>query len=146
MGFGGFLPCGWVCGCFGVGLVAVFVFGWRIYDAGDVTGCGEGEGGLPAEELCAFVGGLPWGDVVFTGGEEIGGGFDFGEVDGVAVHGDAAGFSEFVIAVHFAQVEGVHGGGHVGGIVVPVEEVEGEGFFAHQVVIDDEGPDEVVGA
>ena len=40
----------------------------------------------------------------------------------------------------------MHRGGHVGGIVVPIEKVEGEGFFTHQVIVHHEGPDEVVGA
>ena len=69
----------------------------------------------------AFICGAPWGDVVFAGGEEIGGGFDCCKVYGGAVHCYAAGLCEEIVAVEFAKVKAVHRGGHVGGIVVPIE-------------------------
>lgn len=40
--------------------------------------------------------------MVFAGREEVGWGFDFCDVDGGFVHGDAAGVFEEIVAVHFA--------------------------------------------
>jgi hypothetical protein len=68
------------------------------------------------------------------------------DVDRRVEQRDAARFAQQVVEVHVAQVVAVHLVGHARGIGVPVEQVEGEGLLAHQVVVDHEGPDQVVGA
>ena len=45
-----------------------------------------------------------------------------------------------------AQIEAVIGGRHARRVGVPVQQVEGQRLLALQVVVDDVGPDQVVGA
>jgi hypothetical protein len=56
------------------------------------------------------------------------------------------GCAQQVLHVHVAQVEAVHRRRHARGIGVPVQQVEGEGVLAQQVVVHHEGPDQVVRA
>ena len=83
--------------------------------------------------------------MVFDGGDEVAGGLDLADVDRHATEGDAARILELVGQVHIAQVEAVHCSRHAGGVGVPVKQIERERILAHQVVIDHERPDQVVG-
>ena len=48
--------------------------------------------------------------------------------------------------IELAQVERMVGRRHARGVGIPEQQVEGEGLLAQQVVVDDERPDQVVGA
>ncbi len=48
--------------------------------------------------------------------------------------------------VHVAQIKTVHYPGHAGGIRIPVQQIKGEGILAHQIVVDHEGPDQIIAA
>ena len=114
-----------------------------------MAGGGEDETHGAGENLGGRIGRGPGRDVVLAGRQEIGRRLDLGEVDRHPVELDAvwaARLDQLVVLVHGAQIEAVHGRRHARGIGVPVEQVEGEGVLAEQVVVHHEGPDEVVGA
>ena len=131
---------------FGVGPVAVFVGRRRIDDAGDVAGTAQHELVGPAQHPRTGIGGGPRRDVVLDGGNEVGGRLHFRQVDGRPVEGDGARFDQLVADVHLAQVKQVHGHRHARRIRIPVQQVERKRVLAQQVVVDIEGPDQVVGA
>ena len=118
----------------------------RVDHPGDMAGAGERELHRAGEQACADIGRLPRRDVVLDRRQEVGRGLDLRDIDRHAVERDAAGPAQQVLQVHVAQVEAVHRRRHAGGVGVPVEQVERERILAHQVVVHDERPDQVVGA
>ena len=68
------------------------------------------------------------------------------EGDGYASERDSARVTEAIVHVHVAYEEGVHGGRHVGGIRVPMQNIEGAGALTEQVTVYVKRPDQVVGA
>ena len=126
--------------------VAVFAAVRRVDHAGDVAGRRQHEALRPAEQLRAAIGRLPRRDVVLPRRQEIGRRLDLAEVDRHAGQRDAVRLRQQVLLVHLAQVEAVHPRRHAGRIGVPVQQVERERIVAQQVVVDDERPDQVVGA
>ena len=129
-----------------MGPIAVLVGGGRIDDAGDVPGATEHETHRPTDQLGAGIGRSPRCDVILVGREEINWGLDLAQVDGHAGQGDATRFTQQVLLVHVAHVEAVHVARHARGIGVPVQQIEGIGILAQQVVVDHEIPDQIIGA
>ena len=84
--------------------------------------------------------------MVLAGRQEEGRRLDPAEIDRHAAQRDAARLHQQVLLVHVAQIEAVHQCRHAGGIAVPIQQVEGEGVLAQQVVVHHERPDQVVGA
>ena len=130
----------------GIGVVGIFLGVRMVHHAGDMAGPGKHEFARPGEELSRGVGRLPGRDMVFLGRKEEGRGLDLGDVDRHPVEGDTARLRQQILLVHLAQIETVHGARHARGIRVPVEQIEGEGVLSHQIVVDDEGPNQVIGA
>ena len=83
--------------------------------------------------------------MILLGREDEGRDLDLAEIDGGLLQRDAARLHQEILLIHLAQIEAVHGGGHARGIGIPVEQVEGEGLLAQQVVVDHEGPDQIIG-
>src|SRR5215210_3118444 len=71
---------------------------------------------------------------------------DPGEVYRAALYLYLARFYEVVLQIGVAQVEAVGVAGHTRAVRVPVQEVEGGGLLAEEVIVYDVGPDQVVGA
>ncbi len=84
--------------------------------------------------------------MVVAGRQQKGRRLDLAQIDRHAAQGDAAGPRQQVLLVHLAQVEAVHRRRHARRIGVPVQQIERERRFAEQVVVDDERPDQIVGA
>ena len=57
---------------------------------------------------------------------------------------DAARFFQPVFEVHLPEIEDDHGRWQSCIVGIPIEEIEGHGFSAHEVVVHKEGPDEIV--
>ena len=125
--------------------MAIFAAFRRVHHAGDVSAGGQHEPLGAAQQRRAAVGAGPGRDMVLPRGQEVGRHVDPPEVDGVAQQGQAAGFAQQVLLIHLAQVEAVHTRRHPGAVAVPIQQVERERLVAHQVVVDHERPDQVVG-
>ena len=123
---------------------AVFGLRRRVHHARDVAGAGQHVIDRAAELRRALEDRERRGDVVLARREVEDRDLHLGQIQPhVAQHHLALG--ERVLQVAIAQVEGVVGRRHPGGVGVPVQEVEGGRRLALDVVVDDVGPDQVVG-
>jgi len=92
------------------------------------------------------IGGPPGRDVVLTRGQQKCRRLDFSKVDRDAGKLNAARLRQQVPLIHVPQIERVHGGRHASGVRVPIEEIERNGLLPEQVIVHDEGPNQVVRA
>src|ERR687897_77732 len=109
----------------------------------DVAAGGQHEAALAAEQLRAPKCVLPRHEVVVEAGDGVDVGGTARQVDRLAEHLDAAGARERVLERDAHEVA-VQAGGEADRVLVPVEDVEGRRPAAHQVVVDDVAPDQVV--
>ncbi|MND33014.1 hypothetical protein D3C80_235980 [compost metagenome] len=117
----------------------------RVDDAGNVAGSAEHEFHRPAKQRSAREDRFRRRDMVVAGGEIVDRDLDIAEIDPFAGNAHQS-TREIVLEITIAQIKRVAGGGHPGRIGVPVEQVEGQGLGAAQVIIDHIGPDEIGGA
>ena len=134
------------CGQLLVGPVAVFVRLGRVDHAGDVPRAGEHEPRFSTEELRPRVRRLPRRDMVLDRRYEIRRNGDLRHIDWSAGQRDAAGLAQLVPHVHVAEVKAVHLRRHPRRVLVPVQEIERKGVASHEVIVDDERPDQIVAA
>ena len=118
--------------------------GRRVDDPGDVARGAHHKALLALEDLCRAVGGLPGHDVVLARAVDVDGGLDEAEVQLLAAHRQLARLFQLVLQVGVPQVPAVHRARQVGGVAVPVEQVEGRRLLALEVVADHVVPDQVV--
>src|SRR5829696_272301 len=126
--------------------VFALALGWGVDHAGDVAAVGEGEAGLGVGELPDLPRRVPRDDVVPLGADGVDLALYLAQVYGTTLYLYLAWLDEVVLEVGVAQVEAVGVAGHVRAVGVPVEEVEGRGLLAEQVVVDDVRPDELARA
>ena len=84
-------------------------------------------------------------DMVFTRAINIDRQIDLAQIDLLAAHRQLAGLDQVVLMVGIAQVPGVHGTGQVGGIAVPVQQIERRRRFAFQIIAHHVVPHQIVG-
>ena len=127
------------------GPILVFALGRRIDDAGDMAGAGDDKAHIAAEAFRADHHRSGRCDVILAGGEIVDRDLHRLEIDqAVAEHHLA--LRQFVVEIAIAQIERMIGGRHPRGIGIPVQQIEREGRLALQIIVDDIGPDQVVGA
>src|ERR671920_1581305 len=126
--------------------VAALALGGGVDHARNVARVGEGEPGGAVGEPGYLPRRRPGDYVVPLGSYGVDVALDPAEVYGTALYFYFAWLYEVVLEVGVAQVEAVGVAGHTRAVRVPVKEVERGGFLAEQVIVDDVGPDQVVGA
>jgi len=82
----------------------------------------------------------------FTRCQDVGRGGDRAEIQRHAERFESTGNFQIVLKVHVAQVVGIEPPRQVAAIGIPVQQVEGTGRSALEIVVDDEMPYQVVGA
>src|SRR5215212_5532866 len=107
---------------------------------------GQGEAGGAVREPGDLPRRGPGDDVVSLGPDGIDVALDPAQIDGTALYLYLAWLYQVVLQVGVAQVEAVGVAGHTRAVGVPVQEVEGRGLLAEEVVVHDVGPDQVVRA
>ncbi|MND63983.1 hypothetical protein D3C80_553030 [compost metagenome] len=100
---------------------------------------------LAAEQVHRAVAGIPWGDVVGQARHAIEIAGDLLEIYWSATDLQGAGTGQRVGLVHLDEFA-VQRGRQVGGVVVPVEDIECRRLVTEQVVVDPVAPDQVIGA
>ena len=128
-------------------VVAVLLLGGRVDDARDVARLRQHEDLVGrAHAVDPLVGGLPRSDVVGLARHRHERHRHVRQAQPLAADLDAAFPREAVLLAQLAQVLDRHGGGQVGRVSVPKEQVEGGRRLAHHVAPDRGGVDEVLGA
>src|SRR5215212_4812887 len=107
---------------------------------------GQGEAGGAVREPGDLPRRGPGDDVVSLGPDGVDVALDPAQIDGTTLYLYLAWLYEVVLQVGVTQVETVGVAGHARAVRVPVQEVEGGGLLAEEVVVDDVRPDQVVGA
>src|SRR5918997_584305 len=140
-------------GCAGLAGVAALVdpvpalaLGGRVDHAGYVAAVGQREAGLGAGELPDLPRRVPGDDVVPLGADRVDLTFDLAQVYGAALYLHLARLDEVVLQVGVPEVEAVGVARHARAVGVPVQEVEGRGLLAQQVVVYDVRPDQLARA
>jgi hypothetical protein len=125
--------------------MAVFSGIGRIHHARDMARCRK------HETLRAFqvdeptIGRFPGRDVILPRRQHIDRQIHLAEIDRHALQCDATRLDQLILLIHLPKIEAVHRRRHAGAVAVPIQQVEGKRLVAEQVVIDHEGPDEIVG-
>ena len=117
----------------------------RIQDALDMTAGGQDELALTTQHPGRRVARFPWCDVVGHAGEDDGVEVHPRQVDPRPEQLQGAVPGERIVEIQVEKVA-VQPGRQVGGVVVPVQDVEYGRALAQQVVVDPIIPDQVVGA
>src|SRR5215212_7801542 len=126
--------------------VVALAAGGRIDDPGNMTTGAEHELDLAAQKVRGQVGRLPGNDVVLAGGQQVHRNLDGREVDRNAALLGSSRVLDGVLQIGVADVPAVHRSRQVDAVRIPIQEVEGVGGCALEIIIDDVGPDQVVGA
>src|SRR5215204_2737547 len=126
--------------------VTALALGWGVDHARYVARVGQGEAGGAVCEPGDLPRRGPGDDVVSLGADGVDVALDPGEVYGAALYLYLSWLYEVVLEVGIAQVEAVGVACHARPVRVPVKEVEGRRLLPEEVIVDDVGPDQVVGA
>ena len=84
--------------------------------------------------------------MVFPHGDKIGRGFYSGQINRRAAEREAVLLGQPVFQITLTQKKTVRLRGQAGAVGIPVEQIKRGGLFAEQVVIDNKGPDQIIGA
>src|SRR5215210_3715480 len=126
--------------------VSALALGGRVDHARDVAAIGKGEAGLGVGELPDLPRRVPRDDVVLLGPNRVDLTLYLAEIYGPALYLHLARLYEVVLEVGVAEVEAVGVARHARAVCVPVQEVEGWGLLAQEVVVDNVSPDQLARA
>ena len=124
--------------------IAAF-FSWRRHNAPIVPAIDERESDFGAGQGVNLEHRAPRRDVVTLGADDENGQSNVLQSDWAAAEFEAA-FGEIVVQKERAQILSVHPVRHAGGVRRPSGDVVGLVWLAHQIVVDDARPDEIVRA
>ena len=127
-----------------IGPVPVFFLVRGINDPGNMAGTGQNESHIAAVNPGAPISRFPFSDMVLAGGKEEGRYPDGGKINAFTRNREGIRLHQSVMQVHFPKVVAVHSGGEVGAVGIPVQQVEGFGFQAFEVVVGPVGPEQIV--
>ncbi len=126
--------------------MAAPVFGRRVDHARNVAGGPHHKAFLAGQHLGRRVGAANRHDMVFTRTVNVDRQIQLAQVDFFATHHGLAGLDQVVFQVGVAQIPGVKRTRQVGGVAVPVQQVERGRGLPLQVVVHHIVPHQVIGA
>src|SRR2546429_6395196 len=121
------------------------ILAWWTDDTSNVTTGPKHKAHRTAGKLRDAPGRLPGNDTILLGTNGVDVLADLPKVNGHTLQDNLIGLDQVVLQVGVAQVERMGSTGHARPIRIPVEQVEDRGLLAHQEVVDDIAPNQVVG-
>ena len=125
--------------------VLIFDLCRRIDHAGYVAGPRQNVADVAAKIFCAGEHRSGRGDMVLACREIVDGDHDFVQIQRDAADHHRA-FGKLVLQIAIAQVKRMVGLRHAGRIGIPCQQIKRAGLDAFDVIIDDIGPNQVIGA